>query len=151
MIKQLLRPSFVTQRETRTERIVFTTIAVIVALAMFGAASGSGSGDPVGEQPPAVVDVGGNVLSVVIGLLVLIPRTRIVGAVLAVGNMFISMYLNYTVDGVDYFVDLIAYNTITIMLASVLIGHPAADLAHLRRGSPGSTGDVTSPSTSPSP
>ncbi|MEM9036692.1 MAG: hypothetical protein AAGA99_18960 [Actinomycetota bacterium] len=134
------RPSFVTAAESRRERIVFTGIAIVVAVAMFLAASGSGSGDPVGEQPPVVVDVGGNVLSVVIGLLVLMPRTRAIGSILAIGNMFVSMYLNYTVDGVDYFVDLIPYNTVTIMLASVLLGHHAADLAHLR-GGPGAPRD----------
>ena len=111
---------------------VFTVIAVLVALAMFVAASGSGSDQPMGDTTvPGWVDVGGNVLAATIGVLVLIPRTRIVGAAAAVVNMFVSMYLNYNVDGVDFFVDAIAYNTVTIMLASVLVGHYHDDLANL--------------------
>ncbi|MEM8924137.1 MAG: hypothetical protein AAGD35_11610 [Actinomycetota bacterium] len=126
----LLAPSRVSGRETGNERIAYTAITVIVAVAMFIAASGSGSGEYVtAEPPPDALNIAGNVFAAVIGILVLIPRTRIYGAILAVGNMFVSMYLNYTYDGVDYFVDLIPYNTVTIMLASILIGHYEPDLA----------------------
>ena len=98
---------------------------------MFLAASGSGSGNPVSAPPPVWLDVGGNIFAAAIGLFVLIPRTRILGGISAVINMFISMYLNYTIDGIEYFALLSPYNTITIMLASILIGHYAADLFYL--------------------
>ncbi|MEO1063048.1 MAG: hypothetical protein AAFZ07_16675 [Actinomycetota bacterium] len=125
----LLDPSPVSAVETRNERAVYTGIAVVVALAMFVAASGSGSGEYVtAEPPPDALNVAGNVFAAIVGILVLVPKSRGIGALLAVANMFVSMYLNYTYDGVDYFVDLIAYNTVTIMLGSILIGHHARDL-----------------------
>ncbi|MEM7323991.1 MAG: hypothetical protein AAF531_12960 [Actinomycetota bacterium] len=131
-LSSLLAPSPVSSRETRNERIGYTAITVLVAIAMFIAASGSGSGEYVtAEPPPDALNIAGNVFAATIGILVLIPRTRIYGAILAVGNMFVSMYLNYTYDGVDFFVDLIPYNVITIMLASILIGHYEPDLVRL--------------------
>ncbi|MEM9463916.1 MAG: hypothetical protein AAGA90_01005 [Actinomycetota bacterium] len=133
----VLQPSHVSGRDGRGATIGFTAISVVVAIAMFLAASGSGSGDFVADPPPDWLNIGGNVFSVVIGLLVLVPRTRALGAILATGNMFVSMYLNHRYDGVDYFVDLIPFNTVTIMLASILIGHYVADLPRLfRRGDP---------------
>ena len=86
------------------------------------------------EPPPDALNIAGNVLAAVIGVLVLIPRTRAFGALLAVGNMFVSMYLNHTYDGVDYFVDLIPYNVGTITLAAILVGRYARDLPHTFRG-----------------
>ncbi|MEM1332699.1 MAG: hypothetical protein AAGG08_04495 [Actinomycetota bacterium] len=134
----LLDPSPVSATETRNERVVYTGIAVVVALAMFVAASGSGSGEYVtAEPPPDSLNIAGNVFAAVVGVLVLVPRSRGLGAFLAVANMFVAMHLNYTYDGVDYFVDLIAYNTITIMLGSILVGHHARDIIGVfrRRGS----------------
>lgn len=130
-MKKLLQPSFVSQNDSRGWTIFYTGITILVSISMFIAASGSGSGDPVSAPPPVWVDVGGNVIAGLTGLLVLIPRTRIVGAVSAVINMFISMYLNYIIDGIEYFALFSPYNTITIMLASILIGHYAADLFYL--------------------
>lgn len=132
-MSSLLAPSRVSSGETRNERMAYWALAAIVAIAMFLAASGSGSGQYVtAEPPPDALNIAGNVFAAAIGIMVLIPRTRIYGAILAVVNMFLSMYLNYTYDGVDYFVDLIPYNTVTIMLASILIGHYEPDLARLQ-------------------
>ncbi|MEM8905966.1 MAG: hypothetical protein AAGA17_18580 [Actinomycetota bacterium] len=134
-MSSLLAPSRVSARETRNERRAYWAIAALVAIAMFLAALGSGSGEHVTEEPPpTALNVAGNVFAATIGILVLIPRTRIYGAILAVGNMFVSMYLNHTYDGVDYFVDLIPYNVVTIMLASILIGHYEPDLARVSPG-----------------
>ncbi|MEM9132172.1 MAG: hypothetical protein AAF962_05785 [Actinomycetota bacterium] len=144
-MSSLLAPSPVSARETRNERIAYTVIAVIVAIAMFIAASGSGSGEYVtAEPPPDALNIAGNVFAAAVGILVLIPRTRIYGAILAVANMFVSMYLNYTYDGVDFFVDLIPYNTVTIMLASILIGHYEPDLARVMPHDGGAEAQATS-------
>ena len=134
-MRRLLEPSFISGRDSRPATIVFTVMAVLVALAMFAAASGSGSGDFVTEDPPPDwLNISGNVFAAIVGVLVLIPRTRALGSILAVANMFLSMYLNYRFDGVDYFAQLIPYNTVTIMLASILVGHYAADLPRLVDG-----------------
>lgn len=132
MFSSLLAPSNVSARETPNERRAYWVIAAIVAIAMFLAASGSGSGEYVtAEPPPDALNIAGNVFAAAIGVMVLIPRARIYGAILAVINMFVSMYLNHTYDGVEYFVDLVPYNVTTIMLASILIGHYEPDLARI--------------------
>ncbi|MEM8860201.1 MAG: hypothetical protein AAGD96_17865, partial [Chloroflexota bacterium] len=131
-MRKLFQPSFVSQSDSRGWTIFYTVVTVLVALSMFLAASGSGSGSYVSEEPfPVWLDFIGNVVAALTGVLVLIPRTRIVGAISAVINMFISMYVNYMIDGIEYFALLSPYNTVTIMLASILIGHYAADLFHL--------------------
>ncbi|MEM7801922.1 MAG: hypothetical protein AAF633_22195 [Chloroflexota bacterium] len=122
--------------DTDTVNIVYTIIAVLVAIAMLIAASGSGTGVYATGEPTLgrlLLDQGGNVLAVVIAVLVLIPRTRILGAIMAVVLMFISMYLNYTIDGIEFFARAIPYNTITIMLGSILIGHYFEDFRYLFR------------------
>ena len=126
-MKTLLRPTPVMKRDSRRANMGYTLLAVLVALALFVAASGSGSADQV-RPSPDWLDVGGNILSVIFGVLVLIPRTRIVGALYAVFVMFLSMYLNYTFDGVEFFVMAIPYNTITIAFSAILVGHYMADL-----------------------
>lgn len=131
-IRQLFERSYVGRRDHPTANTIFTVLAVLVALAMFLAASGSGSEQPAGDTTiPGWVDIAANLASVVFGLLVLVPRTRVVGALLAVANMVVSMYTNYQVDGVDYFVKVIGFNIATIVFASMLAGHYFADLWHL--------------------
>ena len=131
-MKAMLAPTFVMQRDGRGANTVFTVLTILVALSMFVAAAGSGSGSYVTEQPlPAWVDIAANVLSALIGVLVLLPRTRVLGGILAIVNMSLSMYVNYTVDGVGYFVQVLPYNLITIMIAALLVGHYAEDLPFL--------------------
>ena len=90
MPKPLLADSTVSARETPNERRGYWAITGIVAIAMFLAASGSGSGDFVGEPPPDALNIAGNVFAAAVGIMVLIPQTRIYGAILAVGNTFVS-------------------------------------------------------------
>ncbi len=126
-MQTLLKPTPVMSRDSRKANIGYTILAVLVALALFVAASGSGAAEQV-QPSPELLDAGGNILSAVFGVLILIPRTRIIGALYAVVSMFISMYLNYTFDGVEFFVMAIPYNTVTIALGSILIGHYMDDL-----------------------
>ncbi|MEM7333367.1 MAG: hypothetical protein AAF490_14850 [Chloroflexota bacterium] len=131
-MKKIVRPSFVMQRDGRLSNIAYTVIAVLVALAMFVAASGAGSDDFVIEQPlPDWFNIGANVISIIWAILVLIPRTRILGAILVVINMALSMYINYAVGGIEFFAFAVPYNTTTIMLGSILIGHYFEDLPYL--------------------
>lgn len=126
-MKTLLRPTPVMQRDSRSANFGYTLLAILVALALFFAASGAGAPEQV-QPSPSWLDVGGNILSIVFGVLVLLPRTRIVGVLYAVFIMFLSMYLNYTFDGVAFFVAAIPYNTVTIALSSILVGHYLEDL-----------------------
>ena len=129
----ILEKSLVMRRDSRPANIGYTIIAVLVAIAMFIAASGAGTetgGRTVGRL---ILDYGGNITAVIFGILVLIPRTRIFGAISAVVLMFISMYLNYAIDGIEFFARAIPYNTVTIMLGSILVGHYFEDLRDLFR------------------
>ena len=74
-----------------------------------------------------------------IGVLVLLPRTRVLGSMLAVVNMLLSMVVNYTVDGMAYFAKVSPFNVTTIMVASILVGHYADDLPNLFNGQPAAT------------
>ncbi|MEM7802007.1 MAG: hypothetical protein AAF633_22620, partial [Chloroflexota bacterium] len=96
------------------------------------AASGAGSDDFVIEQPlPDWFNIGANVVSIIWAVLVLIPRTRILGAILVVINMALSMYVNYAVGGLEFFAFAVPYNTTTIGLAALLVGHYSDDLSYL--------------------
>ncbi|MEM9954460.1 MAG: hypothetical protein AAF846_22820 [Chloroflexota bacterium] len=129
-MKTLLSPTYVMKRDSQRANAGYTMLAVLVALSLFIAASGSGSAEQV-QPSPEWLDIGGNILSVVFGVLVLLPRTRIIGALYAVFVMFLSMYLNYTFDGVEFFVMAIPYNTLTIAFSSILVGHYMEDLFSL--------------------
>ncbi|MEM7272416.1 MAG: hypothetical protein AAF547_04990 [Actinomycetota bacterium] len=131
-MRQFLGPSPVMQRDGRRATIGYTVVAVLVALAMFVAAAGAGPEQATTDRSlPDWFHAGANALAIVYGVLVLIPRTRALGALLAVANMFLSMYVNHEFGGVEFFVDAIAYNTVTIMLGSILVGHYLEDLAGL--------------------
>ena len=131
-MKNLLKPSFVMQRDSRLSTIAYTMIAILIAVAMFIAASGAGSDDFVIEQPlPDWFNIGANIVSIIWAVLVLIPRTRIVGAILVLINMALSMWVNYAVGGLEFFAFAVPYNTITIALACLLIGHYFEDLRYL--------------------
>lgn len=135
-MKAILEKTLVMQRDSKRANVVYTIITVLVALAMLVAALGAGTESYASGEPTlgrSILDNGGNVLAIIIGILVLIPRTRSLGAISAVIQMFISMYLNYTLDGVDFFVTVIPYNTITIMLSSILIGHYFEDFRYIFR------------------
>lgn len=104
-------------------RGLYHAAAVLVALAMFAAALGSGNPDaaPDAARLPAWVDTLGNVLAAGFGVLVLIPRTRAGGALAAAALMALAMGVNYTVDGVDFFLRALPFNLITIALSAFIV------------------------------
>lgn len=119
-------PSPDMRRDGTRAQVLFSLIALIVALAMFAAASGSGN--PATLKPlPDWVNTGSNVLCVIIGILVLLPRTRGRASLAAGINMVVSMITNYLVDGPAYFLKVLAFNAITLILALVLVWHYRAD------------------------
>ncbi|MEO0601193.1 MAG: hypothetical protein AAF211_07140 [Myxococcota bacterium] len=100
---------------------LYTIAAVVVAIAMFAAALGSGNPDtPPEARPPAWVDIVGNVLAAGLGVLVLVPRTRGVAGAGVVVMMIVSMFLNYQVDGVDFFLLALPFNLVTLGLGALL-------------------------------
>ncbi len=130
-MNELTKSTPVMSRDSKRANTIFTILAVLVALSMFVAASGSGSGNPAVEEPlPAWVDIGANVVSAIIGILVLLPKTRAVGAVAAAANMLLSMFVNYRVDGFDYFLYVLPYNIGTLAIALMLVWHYWEDLSY---------------------
>lgn len=108
------------QRLSQRKRWLLTGVALLVALAMFVAAAGDGSADAP-SPPPDWFNQLANVASAAIGVLVLIPRTRGLGAWLAILSMLMSMVANITVDGVGYFWRVLPFNLGTIALSATLI------------------------------
>ena len=115
---KFLQPTPIRPDEGSTTRTGYAVATVLVALAMFAAASGSGNPDtPLDVRPPAWIDTVGNVLAATLGCLVLVPVTRIYAAVVAAVLMVVSMYLNYTIDGVAFFLQALPFNVLTVVLA----------------------------------
>lgn len=131
MFDRLLKKTPVMERDTPRAHTVFTVLAVISALTMFVAASGSGNPDTA-EPLPDWVNIAANVVSAAIGLLVLLPATRVYGAVLAIVNMALSMAVNYTVDGPGYFALVLPFNLVSIAVAALLVRHYRDDLLRKR-------------------
>lgn len=132
MFSTLFQLTPVSQADSRRAHAAYTVVAVLVAVAMFLAASGSGN--PATEKPlPDWVNTGANVLCVFIGVLVLLPRFRAAAAIAEALNMVASMVTNYKVDGHAYFIQVLPFNLVTLVLSLVLAWHYRSDLA--RRGS----------------
>ncbi len=131
-MKTLFNPTPVMKRDSRTSNVVYWILTILVALALFLAATGAGPEDYVPEQPlEDWLNIAANIVCAIFGLIVLIPRTRIIGAIFAVIYMFGAMYINYAVAGTDFFVSAIPYNTVSLTIASILVGHYLEDLHHL--------------------
>jgi len=121
--------------DSQSAHRVFTAIAVLLALTQFACAAGSGN--PATAAPlPDAVNIAANVLAVVIGLLVLVPRTRALGGLLAALNMAASMFTNYQVDGLDYFLQVLAFDLSSLTLALIVLWHYRSDLRHMFRSTP---------------
>ena len=89
----------------------------------------SGSGNPATAEPlPDWINAGANLLCVAIAVLVLLPRTRAIGAMAAGVNMVISMVTNILVDGVTYALLVLPFNIVTIALSVIVAWHHRGDL-----------------------
>jgi hypothetical protein len=132
---RLFKRTAVMQGDSQATHRIFTTVAVLLALTQFACATGSGN--PATAAPLSdAVNLAANVLAVVIGLLVLVPRTRALGGLLAGLNMAASMVTNYTVDGLDYFLQVLAFNLASLALALMVLWHYRRDLRHTFRSNP---------------
>jgi hypothetical protein len=101
-----------------------------------------GSGNPATVDPlPDIVNTAANVAAALIGLMVLWPRTRALGSVLAALNMVASMVTNYTVDGLPYFLQVLPFDIGALVLALALCALQYRDLT--RASAQRSTSDPT--------
>ena len=82
MLKYLFGPTAVMSADSRRQKIVYSIVVLLVAFGQFICASGSGSS----AGPDSVsggVHTAMNIANTLIGILVLIPRTRVLGGVLS--------------------------------------------------------------------
>jgi hypothetical protein len=106
------------KRQSGIQWVICLAIAVAMGLAA------SGSGNPATVDPlPDWINTGSNLMCIVIGALVLWPRTRFVGAVAAALMMVVSMATNYWVDGAAYFIKVLPFNLITLALSAIVAWH----------------------------
>ena len=134
MFKNLIAPSRVMSQDSVNTNRIFWIISGLVAVAMLLCASGSGN--PTTAQPlPDWINTSVNVLNVVFAILVLIPKTRALGALLAALNMVASMYTNYAVDGYDYFMKVLAFDLASLVVSLVVLLHYWRDLFPNRNNS----------------
>lgn len=75
---------------------------VLMAIGQFLCASGSGHPETPAPLPDWLNDTA-NVINIVIGVMVFIPRIRVLAASLSVVVTVVSMITNYLVDGPAYF------------------------------------------------
>jgi hypothetical protein len=114
-------------RNDRTPvKAVFWILALGTAATQVLCALGSGSPDTA--QPLADwVNITANVLNIVVAILVLLPGTRVWGAVAAVGIIIASIITNYQVDGYDYFLKVLPFDLVALVLPAVIAWHHRGD------------------------
>jgi hypothetical protein len=77
---------------------------------------------------PNWVNTSANLINVALAVLVLVPRTRIWGAIGAAVIMILSMFTNAQVDGFDYFLKVLPFDLGALAAAAVLAWHHRGDL-----------------------
>lgn len=84
----------------------------------------SGSGNPATLEPLSDwINNAANVANVVIGVIVFIPRTRVLSAGLSVLITLISMVTNFVVDGYDFFLQALAFDLVLIGVSLCVYFH----------------------------
>jgi hypothetical protein len=131
----LFKRTAVMQQDSYSTHRFYTGVTVLLALTQFACAAGSGNPATAAPLPDGVA-IAANVLAVVIGLLVLIPRTRALGGLLAGWNMTASMLTNYEVDGIDYFLQVLAFDLASLALALLVLWRYRSDLRYTFRSTP---------------
>jgi hypothetical protein len=136
MLKFLFGPTAVMSADSQRQKIVYSILVLLVALGQFICASGSGSS----AGPDSVsggVHTAMNIANTLIGILVLIPRTRVLGGVLSAIILTMSMVANYVFYGAAYFLKLLPFDG-SIFIFSILVSvHYWPDIRFLLKASSG--------------
>ncbi len=127
MLKFLSQSTRVMAADSKFQANVYAALVVLIALGQFACASGSG-GSAGSDTVSGGVHTAMNVANTMIGVLVLIPRTRAIAALLSAVILILSMTANYTFYGVPYFLKLLPFDG-SIFLVSVIVAvHYAAEI-----------------------
>jgi len=131
-MRQLFRPTSVMLNESKKAKIIFTILVCWVAFGQFLCASGSGPS--TGADPVAGwVHTAMNITNVMIAILVLIPKTRALGALLSTIILLISMSANLTFYGFSYFLKLSLFDLAFFIPSIVIFIRYRPDLAQTFR------------------
>jgi hypothetical protein len=112
----------VMQRDSLGKKIFYWALCFAIAIGMGIVASGSGGPETV-EPLPHWVNVGSNFLCVVIGILVVLPGTRVMGANAAMFTMVASMIRNIIIDGIPFFLGVLPLNLVIITMCIAVAWH----------------------------
>ena len=126
MLLNLFHPTPVMRQDRPALRAFYWILAVVTAAAQVLCALGSGSATTANSMPDWVNNTA-NLLNLCIAVLVLIPRTRLWGALAAALMMILSMITNAQVDGFDYFLKVLPFDLGALALAAVLAWHHRDD------------------------
>ena len=126
MLLNLFHPTPVMRQDSPALRAFYWILAVVTAAAQVLCALGSGSATTANSMPDWVNNTA-NLLNLCIAVLVLIPRTRLWGALAAALMMILSMITNAQVDGFDYFLKVLPFDLGALALAAVLAWHHRDD------------------------
>lgn len=127
MLNMIFKPTPTVLNDGRSAHILFTIVAVLTAVTIFLCATGSGN--PTTEEPLSdFVNTAANVLAVLIGIFILIPKTRAIASIAGAANMVASMLVNYFVDGYAYFLQVLAFDLVALGLSLVVLWHYRKDL-----------------------
>ena len=127
MTLNLFQPSPTLRKDSPTLRGFYWILALLTVAAQVLCALGSGSPDTANPMPDWA-NTTANMLNLIIAVLVLLPRTRVWGAIAAALMMILSMITNVMVDGFDYFLSVLAFDLAAFAVAVALAWHHRADL-----------------------
>jgi hypothetical protein len=129
MTSLLFTPTATMRLESKRQRVVYRLLVLLMALGQFLCAAGSGpsSGpDPVSAWTHTAM----NVANTALGLIVFIPRTRAMAAVLSATISALSMAANYIFYGAPYFVKLLPFDGLLFIVSLLITMHYLPDLRH---------------------
>lgn len=126
MLLNLFHPTPVMRQDSPALRAFYWILAVVTAAAQVLCSLGSGSAATANPMPDWVNNTA-NLLNLFIAVLVMIPRTRLWGALAAAMMMILSMITNAQVDGFDYFLKVLPFDLGALAVAAWLAWHHRGD------------------------
>ena len=127
MMTILFKSTPVMLADSKRVRLVYTVLVLLVALGQLICASGSGSSAGP-DSVSGAVHTAMNIANTIIGILVLIPRARVFGALLSAIILTMSMTANYAFYGTAYFLKLLPFDGSIFIVSTVVAVHYWPDL-----------------------
>jgi hypothetical protein len=138
MIKSLFQSTPTLLLDSKKQKIVYRFLVLLMALGQFLCASGSGpsSGD---DAVSGWVHIAMNGANITIGLLVLMPKTRALAAVLSAVIATMSMMANDAFYGSAYFFKLLPFDGSLFLVSLLILVHHWPDLRYTFKANPSPT------------